>query len=90
MQVCQALEASRQSWTDPAGSVGPAAGPAPPDLAEAAAPPPEAPAAPALARLSAPRPGLRAGPTAGASSHDITVRRHAAEPAAGQPASSGA
>eukprot|EP00959_Pyramimonas_sp_CCMP1952_P364170 7625990-Pyramimonas_sp.AAC.2 len=60
----------------------PAAGPAPPDPAElAATPPPEAPAA-------SPFTWLRAGPTAGASSHDFTVGRHAGEPAAGQPASS--
>eukprot|EP00959_Pyramimonas_sp_CCMP1952_P269083 5625832-Pyramimonas_sp.AAC.1 len=42
---------------------------------------------PHFARLRAPRLGSSAGPTAGASSHDVTVRGRAAAPAAGQPAS---
>eukprot|EP00959_Pyramimonas_sp_CCMP1952_P072971 1524738-Pyramimonas_sp.AAC.1 len=62
----------------------PATGPETPVPAEPAAPPPEASAAPSLTRLRAPRPGSRAGPTAGASGHDMTVGRHAAEPAAVQ------
>eukprot|EP00959_Pyramimonas_sp_CCMP1952_P321426 6726065-Pyramimonas_sp.AAC.1 len=60
------------------------------DRPSAAAAASEAPAAKQVARLRAPKPGARAGPTSGASSRDITVGRHAAEPIAGQPASSGA